>query len=435
MILEVISWKIIITFLVTIGYYLYYLKYRHYKWVQKEDIRETRNFRGKSLPCFPNGWFKLVNSEDLKVEEVKYMDYCGRNLALYRGKDGKAYALEAYCAHMGANMALGGAVKLGKGLQCPFHGWIYDGDTGNCVVDSKMESRTGDVYDYHNKETCEKKDGSVLKKDCNSTISVKRYVVREIKGQILVWFHSDDKLREKPQYEPLVWEHGLDYRGESLNFVNTHIQDIPENGADLKHFFYVHNRAIPGWDLIKFKWNLRWCRGDDPEICEKLKIEHKGRNAFRQEVLKKYITEENKQYLSVLALENTICMFGFEIKLFDLTAFQMGPGLVYMVLDSPFFRAGFQQAVTPTEKYMQNLWHRIYTKSWLPYWVSAVFLKGEVTQVLGDLRIWNNKKYTPKLTYDMSTKADQYLYNWRSWYGQFYEGCAEHEKQLNKLDW
>jgi len=142
---ETISWQIIITLAVAIGYFLYYLKYRGYKWTQKEDIRETKNYRGKSLPCFPNGWFKIMNSDDLKKEDVKYVDYCGRNLAMFRGKDGKVYALEAYCAHMGANLALGGTVKLGRGLQCPFHGWIYDGETGNCVVDSKMVPRTGNL--------------------------------------------------------------------------------------------------------------------------------------------------------------------------------------------------------------------------------------------------------------------------------------------------
>jgi len=428
-------WQILLSIAIGIAYLLYYLKYRAYIWIQKGDLRETRSFRGKSLPCFPNGWFKLVNSQDLKKEQVKYIDYCGRNIALFRGKDGNAYALDAYCAHMGANIALGGTVKLGSGLQCPFHGWIYDGATGNCVIDSKMEVRKGEVFEYNNMDTCEKKDGSVLAKQCESEVKINKYPLREIKGQIYVWLHAVEKHREVPLYEPLSFDHGLQYRGESLNFVNTHIQDIPENAADLKHFYYIHTKVFSWTNAITLKWKLKWAAADDPNLYETMKVENPKRNAFRKNFLETHITPKNKKYLSVLGLENTLVIFGFHIEFFTLTGFQQGPGLVYLVLDSPYFRAAFQQSVTPTEKYMQNVWHRFYTTSWLPYWISASMLRGEVSQVMGDLRIWNNKKYTPKLVYDMSTQADKLLYTWRSWYSQFYEGCADREKELNKYDW
>lgn len=430
-----LPWQAILTLAVLIAYFFYYRKYRRYQWIQKGNNIETKNFRGKSLPCFPNGWFKLLNSEDLKREEVKYIDYCGRNLAVYRGKDNKVYALEAYCAHMGANMALGGSVKLGKGLQCPFHGWVYDGDTGNCVVDGKMEQKEGEVYSYHNMDTCEKVNGSVLKKECSSKIKVNKYPIREIKGQIFCWFHSVEALRETPLFDPLQFDHGLEHRGESLNYVNSHIQDIPENASDLKHFHYVHTQVFNFTKKIMFKWNLNWARADDPNLYEIMKLDNPKRDAFRKDLFKKTITEENKAYLSCLGLENTLCIFGWEIKFFALSGFQLGPGLVYLVLDSPFFTTALQQSVTPTEKYMQHVWHRIYTNSWLPYWVSASMLVGEVSQVLADVRIWNNKKYTPKLVYDMSTKADKMLYDWRTWYGQFYEGCSEREKEVSKYDW
>jgi cholesterol 7-dehydrogenase len=58
----------------------------------------------------------------------------------------------------------------------------------------------------------------------------------------------------------------LQFRGETKHHINCHIQDIPENGADILHFKYVHIQAIKNFDLIKFMWNAKWKRGDDPDI-------------------------------------------------------------------------------------------------------------------------------------------------------------------------
>ena len=55
----------------------------------------------------------------------------GKNLAVFRGEDGKANVIDAYCPHNGANLAVGGVVK-DNCLECPFHGWRFQGD-GKCV--------------------------------------------------------------------------------------------------------------------------------------------------------------------------------------------------------------------------------------------------------------------------------------------------------------
>jgi len=58
--------------------------------------------------------------------------FSGKNLAVFRGEDGRAHALDAYCCHNGANLAVGGLVK-GSCLECPFHGWQFRGDDGKCT--------------------------------------------------------------------------------------------------------------------------------------------------------------------------------------------------------------------------------------------------------------------------------------------------------------
>lgn len=56
----------------------------------------------------------------------------GEQVAVFRGHDGKPYVVDAYCPHLGANLAVGGRV-FGKCIECPFHGWQFQGDDGKCV--------------------------------------------------------------------------------------------------------------------------------------------------------------------------------------------------------------------------------------------------------------------------------------------------------------
>lgn len=54
----------------------------------------------------------------------------GRDLVLFRDASGAAHALGARCPHRGADLAKGSVVD--GCVQCPFHGWRFDGD-GQCV--------------------------------------------------------------------------------------------------------------------------------------------------------------------------------------------------------------------------------------------------------------------------------------------------------------
>lgn len=60
------------------------------------------------------------------------MQAFGETMAVFRGEDGVVHVTDAYCPHIGANMAVGGVVK-GSCLECPFHGWLFRGTDGACV--------------------------------------------------------------------------------------------------------------------------------------------------------------------------------------------------------------------------------------------------------------------------------------------------------------
>lgn len=51
---------------------------------------------------------------------------------MFRVENGKVHVVDAYCPHLGANLAVGGRV-LGGCIECPFHGWQFQGSDGKCV--------------------------------------------------------------------------------------------------------------------------------------------------------------------------------------------------------------------------------------------------------------------------------------------------------------
>lgn len=66
------------------------------------------------------------------IWQVVPVQVFGETLAVFRGEDGTAHVTDAYCPHIGANLAVGGVVK-GDCLECPFHGWLFRGSDGACV--------------------------------------------------------------------------------------------------------------------------------------------------------------------------------------------------------------------------------------------------------------------------------------------------------------
>ena len=72
------------------------------------------------------GWYWAFRSKDLKKGAVKPLNLMGRELAVYRGENGKVTAMDAHCLHMGAHLAEGKVE--GNDLRCFFHAWKYRPD-------------------------------------------------------------------------------------------------------------------------------------------------------------------------------------------------------------------------------------------------------------------------------------------------------------------
>jgi 5,5'-dehydrodivanillate O-demethylase len=83
---------------------------------------------GRYLRSF---WQPVFRSEDVKVGQAKPVKVFCEEFAIYRGEDGKARLVQPRCAHRGAKLSIGWVI--GNTIQCAYHGWAYDGDTGACV--------------------------------------------------------------------------------------------------------------------------------------------------------------------------------------------------------------------------------------------------------------------------------------------------------------
>src|SRR4051812_44748138 len=77
-----------------------------------------------------NAWYIAAWADELGATPLARR-ICNEPIVLFRDRDGRAAALEDRCCHRAAPLHLGGVVE--NGLQCGYHGLIFDG-SGRCVT-------------------------------------------------------------------------------------------------------------------------------------------------------------------------------------------------------------------------------------------------------------------------------------------------------------
>ncbi|KAM4527107.1 cholesterol 7-desaturase nvd [Odontesthes bonariensis] len=355
------------------------------------EVRRRRKME-EQPPVYPNGWYRVLDSHMLQRGEVKNVSVLGEQVAVFRSQDEKAYVLDAYCPHLGANLAVGGRV-LGSCIECPFHGWQFRGSDGKCVKIPYAEK----VPEF---------------------AKVRCWPSCEVNQQILIWFHCDG---EEPQWTvPELQEIANNqwvYWGRTEHFINAHIEEIPENAGDIAHIDHLHTPGIIGgvdlryinskaWEFLRHDWKVQW----EPEL------------------------EPNK-HCSQMAIKHTLTVFGYHWPLLDVhvVARQVGPGIVFLQFEHSFLGRGvIIQSVTPVEPLLQCVSHKIFYQSNIPALVPKFILKAECIQFERDVMIWNNKKYVSK---PLLVKEDSAIRKHRRWYSQFYsENSPRLQYQRDTLD-
>jgi nitrite reductase/ring-hydroxylating ferredoxin subunit len=281
------------------------------------------------LPPYPNGWFSVCFSEELQVAQVKRIQAFGREIALFRGEDGVAHALDAYCAHLGAHLAVGGKV-CGNRLVCPFHAWEYDGE-GSCVH-----------IPYSNKIPPRAKQA--------------KYALHEVNGYIALWHHAENSA---PTYEvpviPEVTDPKFRLFKENTWEVHTHLQEVFENAIDIPHFVVVH-----GMNVQRSHFET-----DGPFGALELDIKRDDNDAQAQ-------VDEHQQS--------------------QIRSFVWGPGLS-LTRVSGWMKGVSVQTLTPVDLEKIVIRHRYYVGDEAPQDKMHEFFDFYAQDWVRDFDIWNRKKY------------------------------------------
>jgi phenylpropionate dioxygenase-like ring-hydroxylating dioxygenase large terminal subunit len=74
-------------------------------------------------------WYPALRSRALARGQIRSFELRDRRIAVFRDHDGRAHAIDARCAHLGADLTLG--VVEDSGVRCSFHGWCFSAD-GRC---------------------------------------------------------------------------------------------------------------------------------------------------------------------------------------------------------------------------------------------------------------------------------------------------------------
>ncbi|KAF9177719.1 hypothetical protein BGZ51_008344 [Haplosporangium sp. Z 767] len=350
-----------------------------------EQVHDQKRRALQFPPPYPNGWYKLAKSGDVKPGQVININGLGRSFAVFRGEDDEqVHVLGALCPHLGANIAIGGVVE-GNTVACPFHGWKFDG-SGACI----------DIP---------------YSKSIPSLARTKRWTHREYAGIIVIWYDAEDR---EPMYEPVpspLAEGTFRRVGYRKSTVPMHIQDFAENTTDWMHFSLLHDRlSIPILDRFLYIKHRTECNFD----------------------------EETNPYNFVFTDRATVhTIFSDKpIKAAEALAqveFTGPGGLVFFRLFTPRGLVVIIKSFLPVgEKGLQlTMEDEIYAENSVPYLVALHVIREANKTFDDDIFVWRHKTYVHRPVF---AKEDAPVKKLRNYYKRFYSPNSRTYAH-DTLDW
>ena len=188
---------------------------------------------------YPNGWFVVAFSHELAPGSVQPLKAFGRDLVLFRTEDGEVHLADGHCPHFGAHLGHGGRVE-GNCIRCPFHGWHFEGESGQCK--------------------------SIPNGDLPPKLArLRKWSIEEKSGMILTWHHDrghgpDWHVDTLPEFDAPGWS---DWLTDEWT-IDAKLQDIAENDADIARSPAMHSltdelpkASEPVIEGPVFSWNLQ----------------------------------------------------------------------------------------------------------------------------------------------------------------------------------
>ncbi|MEU6662849.1 Rieske 2Fe-2S domain-containing protein [Streptomyces sp. NPDC046821] len=172
---------------------------------------------------FARGWHCIGLAADFRQDGPHEIEAFGTKLVVFRGEeDNELHVLNAFCPHMGGNLAHG-TVK-GDAVACPFHDWRWSGD-GRCA-------------------------GIPYARRVPPRARTRSWTTLERNGQLYVWHDPEGNQPPAdvtiPEIEGFGGEEWSDWSWSALRVENSNCREIVDNVVDMAHFYYVHY-AFPNY--------------------------------------------------------------------------------------------------------------------------------------------------------------------------------------------
>ncbi|MDI3408779.1 Rieske 2Fe-2S domain-containing protein [Streptomyces cavernicola] len=175
---------------------------------------------GKPPTRFARGWHCLGLAEAFKDGQPHEIEAFGTKLVVFQGQDdGELHVLNAYCPHMGGNLAHG-TVK-GDAVACPFHDWRWSGN-GRCA-------------------------GIPYARRVPPRARTRSWTTLERNKQLFVWHDpegnpppADVTIPEIPGVHGPEAGEWSEWTWKTLRVEGSNCREIVDNVVDMAHFFYVH---------------------------------------------------------------------------------------------------------------------------------------------------------------------------------------------------
>lgn len=90
--------------------------------------------------ALPETWWAVARSEEVSAAKPLSVDIGDQPIVLWRDTQGIVRALEDRCAHRRAPLSLG-CIRDNGWLQCGYHGWSYEGETGRLKEIPSMKDK------------------------------------------------------------------------------------------------------------------------------------------------------------------------------------------------------------------------------------------------------------------------------------------------------
>ena len=163
---------------------------------------------------FANVWTIVGLPRDFPAGRLHPRQVAGERVVLFRDASGTLCALIDRCPHRGVALSLG---KLRQGtVECPFHGWCFDGQGRNTHVPWNPDAK-------------------------REVLGATALPVREAGG--LVWLFTGTDATGEPHVPDIVRQPGVSLCGQKVRWA-VHWTRAMENMLDSPHLPFVHKGTI-----------------------------------------------------------------------------------------------------------------------------------------------------------------------------------------------